>query len=403
MVGERAHGIPRRYHDRLAGAADAGRTGRCAPTVVAAWIADAIRGVTERRRTIGLAKAIRRADAALVAGSTASDVLPDLNDSLANVGPATTAFADPVPITKLAGNPDADWIIGGFLARGAATLLTGLWKSGKTTLLTEWLRGFCGQSLPGFRVTPARALVITEESASLWVHRRRERELTDQIHVLVRPFRGRPDPATWAAFMRHIAAAVEREKYDVLILDTWAGLAPMESENDAAQVLSALAPLIQMNEQIATLLVHHPAKGDADEGRSPRGSGALAGAVDILTELRRFRPSDVNDTCRTLTSYSRFGDTPAKIVVEWERDGYHFREGLQVRDVVRGERQDHITEIIRDGPDEGLGRVEIKDLWSDGDAPGDRTLKDDLADGVKTGRWSRCGAAKATKYRRMGR
>ena len=122
------------------------------------------------------------------------------------------------------------------------------------------------------------------------------------------------------------------------------------------------------------------------------------GAVDILIELRRFRPSDEDDTHRVLTNYSRFDATPAKLVIEWTPDGYLIHQGLQVRDVVRADRQDHIAQIMLDAPDEGFSRAEISERWTDGDPPGDRTLRADLADGVKVDRWARTGAAKALRY-----
>src|SRR5437879_5496618 len=67
---------------------------------------------------------------------------------------------------------EMDWLWRGYLAPGQLTLLTSLWKSGKTTLLSVLLsRLKDGGELLGLPVRPARALVLSEEDVDLW-HRR---------------------------------------------------------------------------------------------------------------------------------------------------------------------------------------------------------------------------------------
>jgi hypothetical protein len=60
---------------------------------------------------------------------------------------------------------EMSWLWRGYLAPGQLTLLTSLWKSGKTTLLALLLsRLKDGGELFGLSVHPARTLVLSEES-----------------------------------------------------------------------------------------------------------------------------------------------------------------------------------------------------------------------------------------------
>jgi hypothetical protein len=68
---------------------------------------------------------------------------------------------------------EMNWLWRGFLAPGQQTLLTSLWKSGKTTLLAVLLsRMKDGGELLGLPVRPCWALVLSEENPALWGMRR---------------------------------------------------------------------------------------------------------------------------------------------------------------------------------------------------------------------------------------
>src|SRR5437899_475659 len=71
--------------------------------------------------------------------------------------------------------PSADWLLPGFISRGNVTLLTSMWKAGKTTLLAHLLaRRAKGLPLLGFPVTPGKTVVVSEEPRSLWNDRCRQ-------------------------------------------------------------------------------------------------------------------------------------------------------------------------------------------------------------------------------------
>src|SRR5262249_12416766 len=71
----------------------------------------------------------------------------------------------------------------------------------------------------------------------------------------------------------------------------------------------------------AVRIAHHIEKSDAGEGRAARGSTALAGFVDVMLELRRFRPDCRADRRRVLTGYGRFDEVPGELVIELAADG----------------------------------------------------------------------------------
>src|SRR5437588_2117700 len=88
-------------------------------------------------------------------------------------------------------NPATDWLWHGYLARGNLTLLTSLWKAGKTTLLAGLLRGLAaGGTFLDCACAPAKALVVSEESPEHWAARLRTIPVGPHARLLARPFRG---------------------------------------------------------------------------------------------------------------------------------------------------------------------------------------------------------------------
>src|SRR5262245_22364871 len=82
-----------------------------------------------------------------------------------------------------------DWLWHGYLLPGAVTLLTSLWKSGKSTLLSVLLsRLKTGGVLGGLPVRAGRAVIVSEEPAELWWERGRNLALDGHVHWFCRPF-----------------------------------------------------------------------------------------------------------------------------------------------------------------------------------------------------------------------
>jgi predicted HTH transcriptional regulator len=91
-------------------------------------------------------------------------------------------------------------------------------------------------------------------------------------------------------------------------------------ENNAAEVISALLPLQTIaSAGCAVLFLRHPRKSDGGQATAGRGSGAIAGFVDIIVEMRRYDPEQQQDTRRVLSVYSRY--EPFEVVVRWNGGG----------------------------------------------------------------------------------
>lgn len=283
----------------------------------------------------------------------------------------------PIPLSQIPASAAVDWVWTGFAARGMVTLLVGLFKLGKTTLLAWLLREMAvGGDLAG-EVKPGRVLVVSEESGKLWALRRDEMQLGDHVELLARPFKGRCNWHEWERLIDRVAALTRERGYALVVFDTLASLWPVVDENSAADVLRAVLPLHRIVEAGAALLLnHHPRKSDGAEGTASRGSGALPGFVDVIIELRPFAAGDRHNRRRTLACFSRLDETPAEVVIELTDTGY-VAIGDKA-DAGRADRRRLLQSLLPAHPP-GATVEEIRDNWPDGgQKPGVRTLRDDL-------------------------
>lgn len=298
----------------------------------------------------------------------------------------------PIPASELGPGDAVEWVWEGYVGRAYTTLLVGLWKAGKTTLLAHLLHAAGEGGDVGGRVHPATCLVVTEEGSGLWARRRDEIGIGDHVHFIVRPFKCRPSRSAWEVFISNIAKAVAAGCYSVVAFDSWQSLNPCPDENDASRMMEALLPLQAIAEAGAAVLVlHHPRKGDGGEAQASRGSGAMPGFVDVILELRRYDAKAVTDPRRVLRAYSRFDETPAETVIELRDDGYHCIGSRA--DAKREDRWEVIAGLLSDAPktvEEALA------LWPDGGCPrpGLRTLRGDLLAGAAHQHWDRIGRGK---------
>jgi hypothetical protein len=282
-----------------------------------------------------------------------------------------------------------DWLWPGYVARGGVTLLTGLWKAGKTTLIGHLLRDlYRGEGLTDSPID-GPTLILSEEPNSLWATRRDSLGLTNSVRLAMRETFAKPSRPEWTALLADVARTIEREGAALVVFDTLPSLWPVLNENDAGEVVEALAPLRDLNRAGAgVLLLHHPRKGEGEQGQASRGSGALPGFVDVLVELRRFNPEDSSDKRRKLTAYGRFEGIPPELVIELAPEGYRvLGEPADVR------QADVLSTIEAMLPDHGAGLTaeEITDAWPSTMKPGKTRLRGLLNQGAHDGRWMRVG------------
>jgi hypothetical protein len=242
-------------------------------------------------------------------------------------------------LDALPAGPATDWLWHGYLARGNLTLLTSLWKAGKTTLLAGMLQHLDdGTPFLGRDCMPARSLIVSEESRQHWIERLRTMPIGSHVRLMARPFRGRPSPAEWEELIDYAGSLRQSDGLDLLVVDPLASFLPGRSDSDAGTLLTMLQPLQRLaSTGLAVLLLHHPRKKPSDEGSSARGSGALLGFVDIILELHRFGRLQSDGCRRKLIGLSRHEETPTRVYYQWEPASGKFAKlddphGKQFRD-----------------------------------------------------------------------
>jgi hypothetical protein len=295
-----------------------------------------------------------------------------------------------------------DWLWQGYLLPGAVTLLTSLWKSGKSTLLSVLLsRLKTGGILAGLPVRGGRAVVVSEEPREVWWDRGLKLDLAGHVHWFCRPFKGKPTAEQWLDLLEQIAYMHDRQPVDLLAIDSLANLAPMRTENDSAEMLKAVVPLQDLTTRgMSVLLSHHPRKGRLLPGQAARGSGALSGFADVIVEMGAVSRRNPKDRRRWLRTYSRFAATPPSWVVEWTADGRDYL-GLGPSAEPDFERGWPVLRALLENANGPLTRLDIVRHWPDSAAaPAKKTLWRWLDQLVRDGRVLRNGrGSKSEPYK----
>jgi hypothetical protein len=274
-----------------------------------------------------------------------------------------------------AARPGTAWLWQGYLAPGAVTLLTSQWKSGKTTLASVLLaRLKAGGPLAGLPVAPATAVVVSEEGPEHWLRRARTLDFGDHVGWFCRPFRGKPTAAEWLALLDGLAAVRRQRGLDLVVIDPLAAFLPGRTENDAACVLDALAPLQRLTAQgVAVLVLHHPRKGKSPAGHAARGSGALSGFADILIEMRWHGRAAADNRRRRLRALSRYDETPRDLVIELNAEGTDYQAYGSAADEDFAAHWEALQAVLAQAAHK-LTRPEIRRQWPAEAVPADKTL-----------------------------
>jgi hypothetical protein len=206
------------------------------------------------------------------------------------------------------------WVLEGYVARGAASVLAGKVKVGKSTLAKALAVAVASGegSFLGVPTAAGRVLYATEESQGTFLD---GVPPLDDLWIASRE-RAFPRPP-----FDHLAAGLARagEEGAVLaVIDSapfWWGL---QEENDAAAAQRVMEPLLAAaGSGLAIVLVAHQRKSAGEGGDAIRGSSAIAGAADVLIELER-AGEDAPPTARRIVAVGRFPLIPPVRVVNFE-------------------------------------------------------------------------------------
>jgi hypothetical protein len=291
--------------------------------------------------------------------------------------------------------PPTEWIWYGMLARGNITLLTSLWKAGKTTLLAGLLKAmYAGDEFIGRNCLPSWAIVVSEESAAIWTARREYISIGVNASLVSRPFVGRPTAEQWDELVRHAEAIRAQDRLDLLVVDPLVAFLPGRSDSDPAALLDMLRPLRRLADAgVAILILHHPRKEPSDEGSTARGSGALLGYVDIILELSRSGRLLGDSNRRRIVGFSRHPETPESLVYEWDRD--RTGEFRLVPDLIRTRFEENwpILEAMLKRRGSAATHKDLLADWPQGkEAPGASLLYDWLSHATEKELVTRTGA-----------
>ena len=187
-----------------------------------------------------------------------------------------------------------DWLIEGFLPRGATVLMTGLPGVGKSPLAQLWVALLaCGGHWLGQPVRAARTLYWAAESVGQTARNigaflgeavdadavAAAEAFREQIHVLDR------GGLTLEQHCGAVAELLDREgPYDVVVVDTVraASIGGVTKDEDMRVVQAAVELIRRGRPDLTVVLLHHSPKGDP-EGAS--GSNRLEGMSDVLLNI----------------------------------------------------------------------------------------------------------------------
>jgi hypothetical protein len=256
------------------------------------------------------------------------------------------------------------WLWHGYLAPRQITLLTAMWKTGKTTFISGLLAKLkAGGEYCGQQVRAGRALIVSEEESVHWLNRSRKLDLSPHVRFLCKPFDGRPTVARWDALLDHIVAMHELKSLDLVVIDTLTSFTPYRAESHAANVMDFLTSLRRLTELgLSVLLKHHPRKHEAEIGSIARGSGALGASIDIIVEMYRIGFFGDGDRRRLIYGLSRHEETPIRMAVELDVDrGEYVRSADQIEDEFLGGWP--VLHVVLEDALQKLTRISILKEW----------------------------------------
>jgi hypothetical protein len=261
-----------------------------------------------------------------------------------------------------------DWVLEGYIARGALTELTAKVKIGKSTLLLAAVRAItAGAPFLGRATAAGPVVYLTEERPPTFRAALARVGLEDcpDLHILFRSEAfGRDWPEVAAEATEH-AQNVGAVLLAVDTLGDWSNVVSDE-ENASGAALEAMRPLqAAAAAGLAVLSVRHDRKSGGDVGDSGRGSSAYAGASDVLVSVRRAQGQG-HENRRVLAAVGRFDEVPAELVVDFA--GGEYVACGDARAVAHSEALEWVREHLPMGRDWAATVAELLQRAKDSDA-----------------------------------
>jgi RecA-family ATPase len=213
---------------------------------------------------------------------------------------------------------EVNWIWKPFLPAGGLVIVSAYMKVGKSTMIYALSKAIaCGEDFLGFSTRRCPVLILgVEEHATDMAIRLRTFGVKagDPVYIHSGPIN--PDAITYAVLQQ----VVRDLNIGLVVVDTLSRWWRIEDENDNAEVLRAVSPLLQLarSSGACVLLVHHSGKMEADGGRAIRGASSLFGIVDQALLLRKPINSTSRTTERVIETFGRYDATPRELHLDWD-------------------------------------------------------------------------------------
>ncbi len=275
-----------------------------------------------------------------------------------------------------------DWIWPGFISRGNLTLLTSMWKAGKTTLLAHLLsRRASGQPFIGLPLAPGKTAVISEESRGLWADRCRAFQFGGNLCLFPQPFARLPTSDAWRGLLLRVGQLREQHGIDLLVVDSLTHF--LRAENSGSGILELVMPVRELTAcGMAAVLIHHPRKCRPEAGLAGRGHGALHAEADISIEMRH-AGGNLDSRARRFLCLSRHAATPRHFLFELNAAGSDYTP-LEIKEGADFAEHWNVLRMVLEDAPQKLTRQDILDEWpADFPKPAIQTLWTWLDRGVK--------------------
>lgn len=290
---------------------------------------------------------------------------------------------------------EVDYLWDGIIAKGRITILAAFAKAGKTTLISHLLKQMNdGGELADRLVSPAKVLILTEESQSDWLERKKELNLGDNVFLQCYPVLGSLNNQQWLSLIDEIVSYCDSKGVELVIFDTISGMWSVEDENNSTEINKAFYGLRRLvQNKLAVMLVHHTTKKTATGGKAVRGSGAINANCDFIAEFDR---NGSSGTQRKLKVISRL-QKESEVIIELIQNRY-----LTVGNAKRPSWETNANALLTVIPanEPGLTIRELHEEWDEailGAKPSTRAVDRYIKELIKRGRVFKGEARKVAK------
>jgi hypothetical protein len=260
-------------------------------------------------------------------------------------------------------------------AYGTVSLVSGLPKSGKSTLISNLLaaREQGTRFLWGDPVPQGPMVLITEEGGFPVVRKTQGLTTLDVLDRMAFTVAG-------LRSLDHLLAALDawiatQTGAALVVIDTLAVWGDIKDENDAAMATRAIVALRVWAQRsgAAVVLVHHSRKGGGEHGEAVRGSSGILAAVDQSIEL--IFTLDQQSDGRILTVAGRLAYGEFRVLA--------FNRTTMTYDVDHTAPPDEFEKFPMTGENkDGLTRDDIEGIWGVSTATANKRLNEAVRKGA---------------------